>query len=131
MIQVAHRNEAVLHEWQALLEQLAAEIEGWSKSRNWAIARHKAVLEESELGSYEAPSLHIHTGKGALIVEPVARHIVGADGRVNFYNLGSFKRLVLIRRDNAWKLFTEDRVPWPGEWNEQTFVQSAEALTTP
>jgi hypothetical protein len=133
MTQVAPnpKAQATRLEWQGLLRQLADDIEKWSKTRNWAVARHVSALEESELGAYEVPAVHIHTGRGALIVEPIARHIIGGDGRVDLYNLGSFRRLILIRKGGAWVLFTEDRVPWPNPWNEATFIQVAEALTTP
>ena len=123
--------EAKRRQWQDLLKQLADDIENWSKARQWAVVRHSAVIEESTLGAYEAPTLHIHTGKGAMIVEPVGRDIMGGDGRVNLFNLGSFKRLILIRKGPAWALFTEDRVAWPNPWNQQTFVEIAEALTVP
>lgn len=118
-------------QWRTLLHHLAADIERWSTARRWAVARNVTAIEEPELGPYEVPTLHIHTGQGTLIVEPVARNIVGADGRVDLYNLGDLRRLTLVRRGREWQLFTEDRVAWPNPWNEGTFAQVAEALTAP
>jgi hypothetical protein len=132
MTQTAHQPNAQERQaWEQLLSTLADEVEQWSKARQWAVSRHNNSINDKSLGDYQAPVLHIHTGKGTLVIEPVARRVSNGDGRVDLIGLGSFKRLLLIRRGSSWALFTEDRVPWPQPWNESTFQHVAEALTEP
>src|SRR5260221_12499059 len=60
----------VRQEWQHKLSALADQIAGWSASRGWAVERFDNSIDEEGLGAYTAPTLHIHTGAGALVVEP-------------------------------------------------------------
>ena len=115
--------------WKEALDQLTGDIQGWAKTRRWAVERQSVELEERRLGKYSATSLHVHTGKGALIVEPVARFVTAGDGRVDLYGLLRFRKLLLIRERHEWKLYTEDRIPWPLPWGEEAFVNLAESLT--
>lgn len=117
--------------WKAALDDLADQIQSWAKARRWPVERPTVELEERRLGKYRAPSLHVHTGNGALVVEPIARYVTAGDGRVDIYGLLHFRKLLLIREKDAWKLYTEDRIPWPLPWGEKAFVNLAAALTAP
>lgn len=75
--------------------------------------------------------MHVHSGAGAIVLEPVARNTVGGEGRVDIYSVRTFRRLLLIANGDAWDLYTDDRVKWPEPWNEESFATIAQALTAP
>lgn len=116
-------------EWEQKLAELAASVTAWSQSRGWAVQRIDNTLSEDPVGKYAAPTLHIHTGTGPLVLEPVARNITAGEGRVDIYALRTFRRLLLIGKGRGWQIFTEDRVPWPEPWSDMAFIKIAESLT--
>ena len=115
--------------WERQLHRLAEDVSTWSKAHGWAVERFANAVSEEDLGTYASPTLHIHTGAGTLVLEPVAKNIVAGDGRVDLYSLKTFRRLLLIERGGRWQLYTEDRVRWPEPWSEAAFVKVAESLT--
>ena len=118
-------------DWQNAVGTLTAQVTEWSRQAGWAVEQLDAPLTEKHLGTYIVPTLHIHTGTGVLIVEPVARNLVGhGDGRVDLYSLATFRRLLLIREGDGWQLYTEDRVAWPQTWGPAAFIHVARELTT-
>jgi hypothetical protein len=116
-------------EWEELLRELAAQIQGWCGKKVWPCETIETPITEKQLGSYLGITLHIHTGTGALIVEPVGRNIIGGEGRVDIYSVRTFARVLLIRDQDHWALYTDNRVPWPEAWGETAFIQLAETLT--
>lgn len=117
--------------WQALLGRLADDIQTWASADGWAVKRKQITLNlDSQWGPYDAPSLQLRKGKRKLTIEPIAQNVVGADGLVEIRGRYAFRKLLLARKGSSWKIFTEDRIPWPESWGETGFVHLAEALTS-
>ena len=66
-----------------------------------------------------------------MYVEPVARDVVKADGRVDLYAFPSMNRMMLVRVGGKWVLKTDSGVKWPEPWGEQTFARLTELLSVP
>ena len=125
------RQRDVRRRWVSLLARLASDIESWSQSGGWEVDRKDVGLFEDGIGAYEAPLLRVHKGRRTLTVEPVARFVSKAGGLVYIRGRLPFKRLMLARERNAWKVYTEERIPWPEVWSQSAFLKIAEALTGP
>ena len=117
-------------EWLRALEQLVDEAECWAKKQSWHVRREMVSLQEDRLGSYDAPSLHIMVSKPAVFFQPVARYIVGAEGRVDLYRFPTYDTFILVRSKGRWQFVATDTGPLdpPLPWNEETFVRLTEQL---
>src|SRR4051795_6163736 len=88
--------------WLSLVEQLLRQIERWCRDRGWAVHREQAEVTEAKLGTYRVPVLSIRSPAGHVYVEPVARYVAGADGRVDIYAFPSMTRMLLARVGDKW-----------------------------
>lgn len=118
-------------EWLETVTRLLDDVEHWCRQAGWEVDRSVKRLHESKLGEYEAPVLKVRSPAGILYVEPVARHVVDADGLVDLYAWPSLRRLVLVRKGQRWTLRSESGVPWHQPWNAHSFADVARALTEP
>ena len=118
----------VLQEWTQLIADLIRDIAEWSRDEGWSVDERRVEREESTLGTYEAPSLAIDGPKGHLVVEPKARYVIGADGRVDLYAWPSLNRFLIVRVGDQWKLHTASGVDWPQPWGKTTFLTVATEL---
>jgi hypothetical protein len=117
-------------EWLAAIDQIVKDITEWSQQEAWLVHQTQKPLKEPGIGEYKAPVLQIKTPADHIIVEPVARYIVNADGRIDVYAWPTLRRAALVRRDGRWTLrYDEDirRIPW----SRRNFVQVAQTLTAP
>lgn len=118
-------------EWVKAVEGLAGDVMKWAKARKWEVASLQKELHEEFLGTYWAPTLRIQTENGTLMLDPVARNIVGGEGRVDLLAFPSFNRFLLLRQKDRWVLFTDSMVRWPNPWSKETFLALAKELTSP
>lgn len=69
------------------------------------------------------PRLLVHLPQGRLLLDPVARYVVGAEGRFDFCVLPSFDSIPLVRIDGNWHLAARKK---PGRrWSEDLFEKTA------
>lgn len=116
--------------WLDCIEDLLNKVESWAKASGWEVARETKTLSEDALGDYEVPVLKLRaTGGGIVFVEPEARYVIGADGRVDIYAWPTLQRLLLIRSKGQWQLKTDSGVPWPELWGKKTFASIVKSLT--
>jgi hypothetical protein len=115
--------------WLSRVQRLLSQIEGWARQREWQIRREDKTITEGLIGTYSVPVLQIKLPAGVLYVDPVARYVIGADGRVDLYSWPTLQRLLLIRRDDKWVLKTDSLIDWPQTWSRKTFYELAENLT--
>lgn len=115
--------------WLSLVDKLLSQIEKWAGQRDWQIRREEKTITEELIGTYSVPVLQIKLPAGVLYVEPMARYVIGAGGRVDLYSWPTLQRLLLIRRDDAWTLKTDSLIDWPQTWTRKTFYDVAKNLT--
>lgn len=130
------------HDWEKQTRQLADDVETWVRqetNRGWRVEREEKELAEEVVGGlYHVPIITIHAPQGRLILEPIARGIVGAQGRIDLYAWPSLFRVMLLHKprgkDNSedqpleWVVRTESGLDWPLPWNRETFLNLAQSL---
>jgi len=117
----APRRSKELTEWVADVERLAREVRAWCEDRGWAVSTSERRIEESAYGTYTVPELMIRSASGVIFLEPVARDVAGARGRVDLLAWPSLTRMMLVRKGNRWTLQTDSGVDWPEPWGRPAF----------
>lgn len=120
----------VRDEWVGRVDQLLVEITDWAKAKGWLASLQDKEMTEEQIGTYLTKVLQIKLPQGDLIVEPIARFVSGADGRVDFSAWPSLSRVRLLWLQNHWVVRTDSGVDWPNPWNESTFYELATGLAT-
>lgn len=115
--------------WIEQVSILMDDITRWSERLTWSVSRSSKSVSEEHIGNYEVPCLTIHTPSVRLHIDPMGINIIGAEGRVDILAYPSLNRLLLVRKDNSWNLFTDAGVPWSQEWGENAFANIAESLS--
>lgn len=114
--------------WIAELKSVVDQAEQWSRRQGWAVRRDSKPITEPMLGTYTVPVLLIHTPQGRLILDPIGRDIVGAEGRVDLCVMPSYDPVPLIKGDHGWE-FWSPKSQSPGRsWSEADFVAVAQQL---
>jgi len=127
------------HNWEHHTATLADDVQSWAgqeaAARGWRVERaEKELAEEVVGGAYRVPIVTIHAPQGRLILEPVARATVGAQGRVDLYAWPSLFRVMLLHKPRGkdigleWVVRTESGLDWPQPWVRETFLTLAEGL---
>ena len=125
--------------WERNTQTLADEVQEWAEqeasARGWRMEREEKELAEDVVGgAYRVPVLTIHAPEGRLILEPIARGTVGAQGRVDLYAWPSLFKVMLLHtprgkdRPLEWVVRTESGLNWPHPWSRETFLALAEGL---
>lgn len=121
--------QAILAGWQDVMGTLASTVEDWSRARKWEVEWSSAEVDEELLGTYKISVLTIETEKGRLLLEPIARMVVGAEGRVDLYAWPTlFRVMLLYTADRTWTVRTDSGIDWPQPWGMETFYALAAAL---
>jgi hypothetical protein len=115
------RRERELEHWRALVKQLVDQVRTWARDRGWPVTESERRIEESRYGVYVLPELAIRAPSGTAYLEPVARDVAGAQGRVDLLAWPSLTRMMLVREGDRWVLQTDSGVEWPERWGRQTF----------
>lgn len=115
-------------EWVEHIAQVIQQAEGWAAARDWATARTERTLNERGLGQYTVPLLRIRLPLGEVHVIPVARNIIGADGRIDMEAFPTTDRVKLIRRGRDWEIYSDSNARLPAAWNAETFARIAQDL---
>ena len=116
-------------EWCALLDGLMNQISSWAAAKSWLVSRKEKDIRDDLPDAYAAPILEIKTPQGHIVVEPVGRKVIGAEGRVDIYAFPSLNRLLLVHIEGRWVIKTDSGVVWPRGWNKKAFVELAGSLT--
>ena len=120
--------------WVRDVKDLVHTVEEWAEGaaaeRGWTTTKADIELsEEATGGSYVVPILEIHAPEGKLVLEPVGRGTMNADGRVDLYAWPSLYRVMLLRKnDQGWIVRTDSGLDWPESWGDDTFMSLAGGL---
>ena len=115
----------ILDAWIAEVEQIICQARGWAEKRGWATKESQKVVTEGGLGTYEVPKLLIHTPEGRLLLDPVAREVVGAAGRLEFCVMPSYDSVAIINQEGIWRFFSLSRTDLNAPWSEEAFEKVA------
>jgi hypothetical protein len=114
-----------LDAWIADGQEIINQAKAWAERRGWATRQGNRVITEEIIGTYEAPTLLIHAPQGRLLLEPVARYIVGGQGRFDFCVMPSYDSMALVRTEEGWGFLA----PTPNDvnipWSEESFEKIA------
>ncbi len=118
--------------WIAEVNRLASDVEKWANDNEWSVRRETKDVIEDELGKYHLPVLTIQASRGRVYFNPIARYLVGADGRIEMHASPSFAQVVLLKVGGTWHFMNEDLIDLKKTWSEQSFRQIvADLLSRP
>jgi len=119
--------DAVRAEWLQTLDSLIADVQAWSVAEGWTVTHRTVEIIEDALGKYEAPALTIETPSGAVWLEPIARFVMGAPGRVDLSAYPTMFRVMLLPNGEGgrWRIRTDSGIYIKKPWNAETFVDLA------
>jgi hypothetical protein len=123
--------DEVRAEWQQAVEALMNDVRTWAVTQGWVATPTSHKLSEEGLDTYTVRGLRIMTPLGELVLEPIARLVIGAQGRVDMFAYPSLYRVMLLRKTDGsghWVVRTDFGPRWPNPWGETTFGELAEAL---
>lgn len=120
-------------QWVEQVTDLVRQVEEWATgaqdTRQWTVERETHAIEEEVVGgAYVVPGLRVSAGDDELRLEPVARGVLHADGRVDLYAWPSLFRVMLLRKNGEWIVHTESGLDWPQAWGRETFLTLADGL---
>lgn len=125
--------------WEHNTGLLADDVEAWAEQeaaeQDWRVTREQKELSEEVVGgAYHVPVITIHAPQGRLVLEPIARGVLGAQGRVDLYAWPSLFRVMLLHKPRGkdkpteWVARTDSGLDWPQPWSRETFLTLAEGL---
>ena len=120
-------------DWERDTARLADDVQTWADqeaaARGWRVERTEKELAEEITGrAYRVPIVTIHAPQGRLVLEPITRGTMGAQGRVDLYAWPSLFRVMLLHRDGGWVARTESGRDWPQACGRGTFLTLAGGL---
>ena len=119
--------EAERDEWVAAVERIVDQAEAWTREQPWFVHRDRKTITEDRIGSYEVSVLMIRTPQAPLILDPIARYVGGASGRIDFCVFPSYEYVLVVRTEAAWQFVTNpptiDR-----SWSKEAFLEIAAEL---
>lgn len=103
---------ALREEWLERLDQLVADVKGWVEAAGWRTREITKRMKDSVLGTYRAPALLMQRETVEVILDPVARFVVGADGAVELYLMPAYDDIAgLYFIDGEWRIYFVFREP--------------------
>jgi hypothetical protein len=103
-------------------------VREWAAGEGWEVTEKVHAVTDGRLGTYDVSLLIIQLPKYAVFLEPVARDVMGAQGRVDLYAYPSLDRVMLLHKNGEWVIRPELGPTWPLPWGRETFVDLVRRL---
>ena len=116
--------------WTTEVQEIIDQAKAWAESRGWATIQDQKIITEEVIGSYEVSRLLIHAPQGRLLLEPVARFVVDAEGRFDFCALPSYDSVLLATPGGGWAFYSLAKQGSELCWSEESFDKVAHELLT-
>lgn len=113
--------EKMLQEWMEEVDSVVGQASNWAESRGWGTKRDDKTITEDAFGTYVVPRLLIHTPEARLLLDPIARFIVGDHGRFDFCVMPSYDAVILLKSDEGWRFHSLTRDDLDLGWSEESF----------
>jgi hypothetical protein len=117
----AENGEAERDEWVAAVEQVISDAEAWATEQHWFVHRGPKTITENRIGTYEVPTLLIQATCGRFVLDPIARYVGGAKGRIDFCVHPSYDYVMIVRTDAGWH-FVIDPPTLDRPWSKEAFL---------
>jgi hypothetical protein len=114
-------------EWVAAVEQIMSDAEAWATEQHWSVHRGPKTITEGRLGTYEVPALLIQAPAGRFVLDPIARFVGGASGKIEFRVFPSYESVMIVRTDAGWS-FVIDPPTLDRPWSKEAFLEIASEL---
>ena len=93
-------------EWLGRLDRLTQSVQGWAEELGWSTRRIDKRMEDSQLGTYQAPALLLQAEFVRLLLEPIARFAPGTEGVVDLYQMPAYDDIAsLFFCDGEWRVY--------------------------
>ncbi len=103
--------QEALREWLDRLNALVEQVKTWAEAWDWSTRRITKRMEDHEVGAYDAPALVMQEGFARVMLEPISRVAVGADGVVDLYRMPAYDDIAsLFYHQGRWMMDFR----WPG-----------------
>jgi hypothetical protein len=119
--------EAQRDEWVAAVEQVVSDAETWATEQKWFVHRGPKTITEDPVGSYEVPTLLIQAPAGRFVIDPIARYVIGALGKIEFCVFPSYYYVMIVRTEAGWQVETNPKTT-SRPWSKQTFFEVVSEL---
>lgn len=128
MVTIDQSKEELLRDWKQICEDLFEQTKAWAVELGWLVDEYLVRIEERRLGEYHLRELVMHAKGHRLLLTPVARDVVGGEGRVDLEMFPTMARMILVRSKGNWVLKSDSGVPWPDPWSKDTLDKIIDLL---
>jgi hypothetical protein len=119
--------EAQRDDWVAAVEQVVSDAKTWATEQHWLVHRGPKTITESRLGSYEVPALLIQAPAGRFVIDPIARYVGGALGKIEYSVFPSYDYVMIVRTEAGW-YFVIDPPTLDRPWSKEAFLENTAEL---
>lgn len=113
--------EAKLDEWLSDVDSVVDQATKWALARGWSTKADTKTITEEVIGTYEAPRLLIHAPEARFLLDPIAKCVVGAEGRIDFYVIPSYDAVPLVKIDGGWRFLSDGSDQRELVWSDDSF----------
>jgi hypothetical protein len=97
--------EKLRDEWLIRLSALVDSVQNWVQELGWSTRRIEIQMEDSQIGTYQAPALLMQERTTRLFLEPIARFAPGTEGVVDLYRMPKYDDIASLYFSNGgWQL---------------------------
>jgi hypothetical protein len=97
--------------WIDRVNALVGQVEQWAKEMGWSTRRIEKKLDDSWIGKHRVPALLMQEDLCRVLLEPLGRSSLGAEGLVDLYLMPAYDDIArLYYNGNQWNL----RYMFPG-----------------
>jgi hypothetical protein len=114
-------------EWKAELLEVFTNIETWCKQRGYYIEKENKMINEDQIGKYEAPMFRIRTPGGSFVIETIG-YSSPMFGRIDFYSWPPSDMMFTITDFHKGWTFYDPTLGDTIAWSEESFLTCMDVL---
>lgn len=124
--------DQVMHDWLEAQREMLATATAAAEARGWYVDMDEKEVQESLLGSYQAPRLRIRTPDREFVLDPVVCFGSGRQGIVDLVVLPTYEteRLIALK-DRKWWIVSRHGAARAQPFTPETFATTIAKLSRP